>query len=138
MGEGHLAGSSTSLMLALAMLAEGECRLVSSSFASVAVSGIAVAFTTSTSAVSCSPSASATAVITPCLLVVPTVVVVVSRFVLLLSGKGGSFNRVIALSFIVNLLYYRVKCEVTLRAHVASYDSRVVRVGLLNREDELV
>lgn len=138
MREGYLASSFTTLVLALAMLTEGECGLVGGGFASVTIGSFIAAFTAPTSVVSCSPAALATAIITPYSLVVSAVVVVVSWFRLLLGSKGGSFNRIVASSFIVDLLYYRVECKVSLRAHVASYDSRVVRVGLLNCKDELV
>jgi hypothetical protein len=57
---------------------------------------------------------------------------------LLLRGKGSSLDRVIALSFIVNLLNYRVKRKIALCSYVTLYNSSVFRIEVLNREDKLV
>jgi hypothetical protein len=46
--------------------------------------------------------------------------------------------KVVAASFIVDLLYHRVEHDIALGAHVASYDSRVARAGLHHREDQMV
>jgi hypothetical protein len=66
------------------------------------------------------------------------IVAVVSSNLLFLCSEGSSLDRVIASSFIVNLLNYRVKRKIALYSYIASYDLSVFRIGVLNREDELV
>jgi hypothetical protein len=140
MWKGHLAGISSVPVFTLAMLAEGVRRSV------VVVWGSAAAFTTPASVMYSFPAASATAVVTSSLVTTPllvgictfSVLVDASSVLLFLGGKGGSLDRVIAASFVVDLLYHRVEFEVAFRAHIASYDLHVVRVGLFDCEDKLV
>jgi hypothetical protein len=83
----------------------------------------------SSSATTASAAASAAAATT---LIITGIVSVV------LSGKGSCLNRIVAASFVVELVDKEIKGDVFTLAKITADVSRFVRVGVLNGEDKLV
>jgi hypothetical protein len=67
-----------------------------------------------------------------------TTLIITSIFSVVLSSKGSCLNRIVAASFVVELVDEEIKCNDLVLAEITADISRFVRIGVLNSEDKLV